>query len=83
VPSPTLDVAHRLRRLGAAAALFDLQAMDNARRVHPELEYAESSFAAARDADLVVLLTEWEEFRRIEPKGLEMNNTLNRACRSR
>jgi UDPglucose 6-dehydrogenase len=68
--APALDVAHRLWRLGATVALFDPQAMDNARRVHPELEYAESAFAAARDADLVVLLTEWEEFRQIEPNAL-------------
>jgi UDPglucose 6-dehydrogenase len=68
--APALDVAHRLWQLGATVTLFDPQAMDNARRVRPDLEYADSPFAAARDADLVVLLTEWEEFRQIEPDVL-------------
>jgi UDPglucose 6-dehydrogenase len=68
--APALDVAHRLYRLGAEVTVYDPQAMENAKRVRPDLTFAESAFAAAKDADLVVLLTEWTEFREIDPAVL-------------
>ena len=68
--APALDVAVSLRRAGAVVRVYDPQAMDNARRSYPELDYAESTLAAAKDADVVVLLTEWNEFRDIEPDAL-------------
>ena len=68
--APALDVAVSLRRAGAIVHVYDPQAMDNARRSYPELDYAASTLDAARDADVVVLLTEWNEFREIEPDAL-------------
>jgi UDP-glucose 6-dehydrogenase len=57
--SPALDVAARLHRQGAAVTVYDPQAIENARRYHPDLTYAEDAFTAARDADVVLMLTEW------------------------
>jgi UDPglucose 6-dehydrogenase len=68
--APALDVSVSLRRAGAIVQVYDPQAMDNARRSYPELDYAESTLDAAKDADVVVLLTEWNEFRDIEPDAL-------------
>jgi UDPglucose 6-dehydrogenase len=68
--APALDVACRLRQLGATVTVYDPQAMANARRAHPELEYADSAVRAARNADAVLLLTEWNEFREIDPEFL-------------
>jgi UDPglucose 6-dehydrogenase len=68
--APALDVAHRLYRLGAEVSVYDPEAMANAKRARPHLSFAESAFAAAQDADLVVLLTEWTEFREIDPAVL-------------
>jgi UDPglucose 6-dehydrogenase len=68
--APALDVAHRLYRLGAEVTVYDPEAMVNAKRVRPDLTFADSAFAAAADADLVVLLTEWNEFREIDPAVL-------------
>jgi UDPglucose 6-dehydrogenase len=68
--APALDVAARLYRLGADVVVHDPEAMPNAARVRPQLTYAASTFEAARDADLVVLLTEWNEFRELEPAAL-------------
>jgi UDPglucose 6-dehydrogenase len=65
--SPALDVAAMLRGEGAHVTVYDPQAMDNARRAHPELTYAESAIAAITDCDVVVLLTEWAEFQRLSP----------------
>ena len=65
--SPALDVAATMQRQGAAVCVYDPQAMDNARVKHPELGYRPSAVAAARGADLVLHLTEWTEFRQMDP----------------
>jgi UDPglucose 6-dehydrogenase len=44
--------------------------MDNARRVFPTLGYAQSATEAVRGADVVLHLTEWREFRELDPAEL-------------
>jgi len=65
--SPALDVAVRLRGLGADVVVTDPAAIENARRLHPQLTYVEDRDEAIRDADAVVLVTEWDEYRRELP----------------
>jgi len=65
--SPALDIAARLLGHGATVAAYDPEAVVTARRLHPELEYVESATDALRDADLVLVLTEWNEFRELDP----------------
>jgi UDPglucose 6-dehydrogenase len=68
--SPALDVGLSVQRSGAAVRVFDPKAMDNARISYPTLAYAESAVDAARDADVVLHLTEWPEFREMDPSVL-------------
>ena len=65
--SPALDVAGRIQLQGAQVTVYDPKAMENSRRLFPTLEYAESALEACRDADAVLLLTEWAEFVRLDP----------------
>ena len=65
--SPALHVAAALRAAGATVTVHDPRAIDNARRLFPDLEYAESPLGAARDADVVLLLTEWSDYRDLDP----------------
>ena len=62
--SPALDVAVRLRGLGARVTVTDPAAINNARRMHPQLHYVEDRDEALRDSDAIVLVTEWDEYRR-------------------
>ena len=62
--SPALDVAVRLHGLGAWVTITDPAAIENARRVHPQLNYVEDRDEALRGADLVIVVTEWDEYRR-------------------
>jgi len=62
--SPALDVAVRLHGLGASMTVTDPAAIENARRVHPQLTYVEDRDGALRDADAVIVVTEWDEYRR-------------------
>jgi UDPglucose 6-dehydrogenase len=66
--SPALDVAAAVQRRGARVTVYDPEAMDNARRLHPELRYADSLRAVLTGADLVFLLTEWDEFKSMQPE---------------
>jgi len=69
--SPALDVASALRSRGADVGVYDPQALNNARRKYPQLDYCGSAVDAARDSDLILHLTEWDEFRTLEPASLD------------
>lgn len=62
--SPALDVAARLNGLGAHVVVTDPAAVENARKAHPQLAYADDRDAALQDADVVLVVTEWDEYRR-------------------
>ncbi|GHB28984.1 UDP-glucose 6-dehydrogenase [Streptomyces umbrinus] len=68
--SPALDVAARIHAEDAEVTVHDPRAMDNARKAHPQLSYAATPRAAAEDAHLLLHLTEWPEFARIDPATL-------------
>jgi UDPglucose 6-dehydrogenase len=68
--SPALDVANILRGLGARVTVYDPAALATASQACPELGYATTLAEAARDAQIVLLLTEWPEFIRLTPDSL-------------
>jgi UDPglucose 6-dehydrogenase len=68
--SPALDVAGQLQLQGANVSVFDPKAMDNAHQVLPTLNYALSTLDACMGADVVLILTEWDEFRKMQPEKL-------------
>lgn len=68
--SPALDIATRLAAAGATVVATDPQAIANARRRAPELTYVATAEEAARSADIVVLITEWQEYRDLDPEEL-------------
>ena len=68
--SPALDVAVRLADAGAIVTATDPEAIPNSRRRAPQLGYAETAEEAAAGADIVVLITEWPEFRGLDPVAL-------------
>jgi UDPglucose 6-dehydrogenase len=65
--SPALDVAVQLRGLGADVVATDPEAIENARARHPQLTYSTSLEETLRDADAVVHVTEWPEYRSLDP----------------
>lgn len=66
-----LHVATRLHGLGAVVTVTDPAAIENARRVSPQLTYVHDRDEALRDADAVVLVTEWDQYRReLSPEHL-------------
>ncbi|GAA0338191.1 UDP-glucose/GDP-mannose dehydrogenase family protein [Actinoallomurus spadix] len=68
--SPALDVATSIRAQGGQVTVYDPQALENARRAHPDLGYGSSATDAVEGAHVVLLLTEWKEFRDLDPEIL-------------
>jgi UDPglucose 6-dehydrogenase len=68
--SPSLAISGRLADEGAVVSVHDPVAMANAARVRPDLRYADSVHDAAEGADLVLHLTEWSDYRAIDPQAL-------------
>lgn len=65
--SPALDIARRLLATGAEVSATDPQAVHTARRLVPEIDYADSVTEAVARADAIVVLTEWRLFRELDP----------------
>ena len=65
--SPAADVAIQLRGLGARVSATDPQAIPTARLLHPQLRYKADLSKALAGAEVVVLVTEWQEYRELDP----------------
>ncbi|HEY1703540.1 MAG TPA: UDP-glucose/GDP-mannose dehydrogenase family protein [Trebonia sp.] len=68
--SPSLDIVKRLAAEQADVYVYDPVAMPNAARVTSDASYAESAAQAIEHADVVLHLTEWAEFKAIDPATL-------------
>jgi UDPglucose 6-dehydrogenase len=68
--SPALSVAAQMQLQGAHVTVTDPQAIDNARAIWPALRFAPTALEAAADADVVLLATEWSEYRALDPDAL-------------
>jgi UDPglucose 6-dehydrogenase len=69
--SPALSVAAQMQLQGAQVTLTDPKAIDNARKKWPELAYADKVEDTVRDAEVVLLLTEWPEYVGLDPVALK------------
>lgn len=65
--SPALSIAAQLQLQGAVVTVTDPKALDNAARRFPELQYEADTALAIRGADALLLLTEWREYRDLDP----------------
>ncbi|MBP2403226.1 UDP-glucose dehydrogenase family protein [Streptomyces syringium] len=68
--SPALNVAGQIHLQGGQVTVYDPKGMDNARRLFPTLGYAPTALEACQGAHVVLHLTEWREFRELDPAAL-------------
>jgi len=68
--SPALDIARRLSAAGAQVVATDPEAIETARPIAPDLDYRARPLDAVRGAEVVLVLTEWPEYRQLDPVSL-------------
>jgi UDPglucose 6-dehydrogenase len=64
--APSIDISRALMRRGATVRGYDPAANGKARAVLPEIHYSPNAYAAARGADALVVVTEWNEFKQLD-----------------
>lgn len=64
--SPALEIIDGLLEKGASIRAFDPAAMDECRPLMPQVEFCDMAYEAAKDADGLVILTEWNQFRALD-----------------
>ena len=64
--APSIPLVTTLLERGASVTAFDPVATENARALMPGAEYASDPYEAAKDADALVVVTEWDEFRGLD-----------------
>jgi UDPglucose 6-dehydrogenase len=68
--SPALDIASQLHGTGAKVTVHDPKAIENARKRFPQLSFADEIRDCLDEADIVLHLTEWREYRELRPFDL-------------
>jgi UDPglucose 6-dehydrogenase len=64
--APAIDLVNYLLAEGARIRAYDPEAMEKARAILPQIEYAKSPYEAAKDAEALLIATEWDEFRKLD-----------------
>lgn len=68
--APSIALVTGLLDMGATVRAFDPAGMVQARRELPEIDYCDDAYACAKDADALVIVTEWVQFRALDLKRL-------------
>ncbi|MBI2594416.1 UDP-glucose/GDP-mannose dehydrogenase family protein [Candidatus Curtissbacteria bacterium] len=64
--APSIKIIRSLLSLGAKITAFDPQAVDNAKKILPNIDYAKDIYSAIKDKDAILLITEWPQFAKID-----------------
>jgi UDPglucose 6-dehydrogenase len=64
--APSLEIIRRLLAEGGKLSAYDQEAMDKTSAIYPQIDYRRDPHEVARDADALLILTEWEEFRNLD-----------------
>lgn len=72
--APSITIIEKLLSLGAQISAYDPVAMNNAKEIFPKkVIFAKDAYQTAKDADAVVIVTEWNEFRQLDLVRLAKN----------
>jgi UDPglucose 6-dehydrogenase len=64
--APSISLIKSLLEEGAKVTAYDPKAMEKAKLALPDITYCSDPYEAAEGADTIVIVTEWDEFRRVE-----------------
>ena len=64
--APSITIIGELQKRGASVKAYDPVSMERAKRIMPDIEYCTNAYDVAKDVDGIALVTEWEEFRKLD-----------------
>lgn len=64
--APSIVVVSTLQKMGAQIKAYDPIALANAKKIFKNVDFYNDPYSVARDADIIVILTEWNEFRQLD-----------------
>ncbi len=65
--APSIDIIKKIHEEGALVKAYDPQAMENAKKLLPAgVKFCDGPYETAKDSDLLIALTDWEEFKRLD-----------------
>ena len=76
--APSIDIINALQKEGANIQAYDPEAMENAKKILKGVTYCKDAYEAAKGADALIILTEWNEFKELDLKKIKslLNNPL-------
>jgi UDPglucose 6-dehydrogenase len=69
--APSLDIVPALQAAGARIVAFDPEGMGEAGKLLKNITFTKTAYEAATDADVLVVITEWHEFRGLDPRRIK------------
>jgi UDPglucose 6-dehydrogenase len=69
--APSLDIVPALQAAGAKIVAFDPEGMTEASKLLKNITFAKTAYEAAFEADALVVITEWHEFRGLDPRRIK------------
>jgi len=78
--APSIEIIKELLERGATIVAFDPVARSEAEKVLPAIEYATNEYDAAAGADVLVFVTEWNQFRALDMKRIRESMTVPRIA---
>ena len=64
--SPSIYIISELQKQGVLIKVYDPQAMDAAKAFLQNVEYCQNPYKAAKGSDVLILVTEWDEFKTLD-----------------
>lgn len=69
--APSVDIIKELQKEGAKIKAYDPEAMEKSREILDDVEYCRDAYEVAKDADAMVIITEWNEFKELDLKRIK------------
>lgn len=71
--APSITIINRLVKDGAAVKAYDPVSMERAKKIMPDIEYCNDAYDVAKGVDAIILVTEWDEFAKLDLQKMKKN----------
>jgi len=69
--APSIYIIQELQKEGAKIKAYDPEAMEKAKKIFNDVDFCKDSYETSKDADALLILTEWNEFKELDIKKIK------------